>query len=60
MITDDMTYLTKYGNFLLLIFRGNKTKVAAHQKIIASHAKVHPHACGAVDGNQDMTRTKGG
>ena len=28
--------------------------------IDASHVKVHPHACGAVGGNQDMERTKGG
>ena len=28
--------------------------------IDASHVKVHPHACGAVGGNQDMGRTKGG
>ena len=28
--------------------------------IDASHVKVHPHAAGAVDGNQDMGRTKGG
>ena len=28
--------------------------------IDASHAKVHPHAAGAVGGNQDMGRTKGG
>jgi len=28
--------------------------------IDASHVKVHPHACGAVGGNQDMARTKGG
>ena len=28
--------------------------------INASHVKVHPHACGAVGGNQDMERTKGG
>jgi transposase len=28
--------------------------------IDASHAKVHPHAAGAVGGNQDMERTKGG
>ena len=26
----------------------------------ASHCKVHPHAAGAVGGNQDMERTKGG
>ncbi|PFR33898.1 IS5/IS1182 family transposase, partial [Bacillus cereus] len=26
----------------------------------ASHCKVHPHAAGAVGGNQDMGRTKGG
>jgi len=26
----------------------------------ASHIKVHPHAAGAVGGNQDMERTKGG
>ena len=26
----------------------------------ASHCKVHPHAAGAVGGNQDMSRTKGG
>ena len=26
----------------------------------ASHCKVHPHACGAVGGNQAMGRTKGG
>jgi transposase len=26
----------------------------------ASHVKVHPHACGAAGGNQDMGRTKGG
>jgi transposase len=26
----------------------------------ASHVKVHPHAAGAVGGNQDMKRTKGG
>lgn len=28
--------------------------------IDASHCKVHPHAAGAVGGNQDMARTKGG
>ena len=28
--------------------------------IDATHIKVHPDACGAVDGNQDMDRTKGG
>ena len=28
--------------------------------IDASHCKVHPHAVGAVGGNQDMGRTKGG
>ena len=28
--------------------------------IDASHIKVHPHAAGAVGGNQDMSRTKGG
>ena len=28
--------------------------------IDASHVKVHPHAAGAVGGNQDMERTKGG
>ena len=28
--------------------------------IDASHAKVHPHACGAVGENQDMKGTKGG
>ena len=28
--------------------------------IDASHAKVHQHAAGAVGGNQDMERTKGG
>lgn len=28
--------------------------------IDASHIKVHPHASGAVGGNQDMSRTKGG
>jgi transposase len=28
--------------------------------IDASHCKVHPHATGAVGGNQDMERTKGG
>ena len=28
--------------------------------IDASHIKAHPHATGAVGGNQDMTRTKGG
>ena len=28
--------------------------------IDASHAKVHPHAAGAVGGNQEMSRTKGG
>ena len=28
--------------------------------IDASHVKVHPHASGAVGGNQDMDRTKGG
>ena len=27
--------------------------------IDASHCKVHPHAAGAVEGNQDMSRTKG-
>ena len=26
----------------------------------ASHCKVHPHATGAIDGNQGMSRTKGG
>ena len=28
--------------------------------IDASHVKAHPHAAGAVGGNQDMERTKGG
>lgn len=28
--------------------------------IDASHCKVHPHASGAIGGNQDMARTKGG
>ena len=28
--------------------------------IDASHVKVHPHAAGAVGGNQEMSRTKGG
>lgn len=28
--------------------------------IDASHIKVHPHASGAIGGNQDMGRTKGG
>jgi hypothetical protein len=28
--------------------------------IDASHVKVHPDAAGAVGGNQDMERTKGG
>ena len=28
--------------------------------IDASHCKVHPHAAGAIGGNQDMERTKGG
>lgn len=28
--------------------------------IDATHIKVHPHASGAVGGNQDMSRTKGG
>ena len=28
--------------------------------IDASHCKVHPHAVGAIGGNQDMGRTKGG
>ena len=28
--------------------------------IDATHVKVHPHGCGAVGGNQDMERTKGG
>jgi transposase len=28
--------------------------------IDATHIKVHPHAAGAVGGNQDMTRSKGG
>jgi len=28
--------------------------------IDASHSKVHPHATGAIGGNQDMARTKGG
>ncbi len=28
--------------------------------IDASHVKVHPHAAGAVGGNQDMGKTKGG
>lgn len=28
--------------------------------IDATHAKVHPHAAGAVGGNQDMSRSKGG
>lgn len=28
--------------------------------IDATHIKVHPHAAGAVGGNQDMSRTKGG
>jgi transposase len=28
--------------------------------IDATYIKVHPHACGAVGGNQDMSRSKGG
>lgn len=28
--------------------------------IDATHIKVHPHASGAIGGNQDMSRTKGG
>ena len=28
--------------------------------IDASHCKIHPYAAGAKDGNQDMSRTKGG
>ena len=28
--------------------------------IDASHCKVHPHATGAIGGNQGMSRTKGG
>lgn len=28
--------------------------------IDGSHAKVHPHAAGAIGGNQDMEKTKGG
>ena len=28
--------------------------------IDASHCKVHPHACGAIGGNEGMARTKGG
>jgi len=28
--------------------------------IDASHVKVHPHAAGAIGGNQEMSRTKGG
>jgi hypothetical protein len=28
--------------------------------IDATFSKVHPHAAGAVGGNQDMSRTKGG
>ena len=28
--------------------------------IDGSHIKVHPHATGAVGGNQDMSNTKGG
>ena len=28
--------------------------------IDATHSKVHPHACGARGGNQEMSRTKGG
>ena len=28
--------------------------------IDASHVKVHPHACGAIGGNQDMGRTNPG
>jgi len=28
--------------------------------IDANHIKVHPHAAGAIGGNQDMNRTKGG
>ena len=28
--------------------------------IDATHCKVHPHAAGAVGGNQDMSRSKGG
>lgn len=28
--------------------------------IDGSHCKVHPHAAGAIGGNQDMGRTKGG
>jgi transposase len=28
--------------------------------IDASHVKVHPHAAGAIGGNQEMARTKGG
>jgi len=28
--------------------------------IDATHIKIHPHAAGAANGNQDMSRTKGG
>jgi len=49
----------------------NGTWAKVHEKLVenpdyewlmidASHVKVHPHAAGAVGGNQDMGRTKGG
>ena len=45
-------------------FLMNKNKIEVYKGlgsfIDATHIKVHPHASGAVGGNQDMSRTKGG
>jgi transposase len=45
---------------LLFIIIGNNIQELEWLIIDASHVKVHPHAAGAVGGNQDMERTKGG
>ena len=45
---------------LLFIIIGDNIQELEWLIIDASHVKVHPHAAGAVGGNQDMARTKGG
>ena len=45
---------------LLEIFADEPELESSMLLIDASHIKVHPHACGAVGGNQGMGRTKGG
>lgn len=45
---------------LLYIIMGVEDNEFEWLMIDASHIKVHPHASGALGGNQDMGRTKGG